>query len=235
MTSRDESTRARRCSTAALAWVGLFVMGMLLAGCRTNELPEYAPRIQTAYVATFADGRPTVAFGSSADQGLAGTFADMTALGMSFELQEKLERVLERDALAAVMTQTFRQDLGPSFGWQVVQDRSAAHDSLVEIRVSDFGLTAASMDSPVYFFFDADARIVFMPENKLVWEYSGSIAEPLTPSHLSGFGVFSGVGTAINLDALNKLTDAQLAQVFDRLAADAGATFVAQMREDAWD
>jgi len=110
-----------------------------------------------------------------------------------------------------------------------VVEEGEEHDSRIEIAVNAFGLEAASMEQQVYYFFDTDVRMVFIPENKLIWEYSTTIHQPIKAVHILG-GL---IGTGINLSTLSDLKDEELVAIFGALAQEAGAELADQMRVDS--
>lgn len=208
----------------------LFVMVLLAlaTGCRTNLLPEYKPKLAHAAVITIAETQPVVSIGSSKDNGVVGMFNDVAAIGTTVSMQERLVKLLDGEALAISLTETFESSMQASLGIAVVDD-TAEHDSRIEIAVNGFGLEAQDMEHQVYYFFDTDVRMVFIPENKLIWEYHTVIHEPIKEVHILG-GL---LGAGINLGTLGDMKDEELIAIFGALAQEAGAELADQMRIDS--
>ncbi len=216
--------------------LALLVLTALFAtGCRTNLLPEYMPKVKTAYVVTFANELPSVDIAQQSDNSssIIRVITDVATVGFSIEMRQRLIKALDGVDLAVALSETFEQQLTPSFGTALVGDINAPHDTEIQITVNDYGLEAASIADPVYYFFNADVRMMYVSENKLIWEYTTTISERLKPVHLTGDGGAALVGTAINFSALKDMTDEQLTTVFDNLARNAGVVIVDQMRYDA--
>jgi len=206
----------------------VMVLLAMATGCRTNLLPEYKPKLAHSAVITIAETRPVVSIGSSQHGGAGELFTTAAAIGTTISMQERLEKLLDGEALAISMTDTFEASMVQGLGIAVVEE-GEEHDSRIEIAVNAFGLEAASMEQQVYYFFDTDVRMVFIPENKLIWEYSTTIHQPIKAVHILG-GL---IGTGINLSTLSDLKDEELVAIFGALAQEAGAELADQMRVDS--
>ncbi len=102
----------------------------------------------------------------------------------------------------------------------------------IDISIQRFGLsTSGSAESPLHFVFDARVEMVYLPENRLIWEFTSNVFEPAAP-YIYGAGGGFAQATA-NLATVGALTDAQLQSTFEALAAEAGRRIAMQMRADS--
>jgi hypothetical protein len=204
-----------------------------LMGCRTNYLPEYMPKMQTALVQVYVDGSPWVSFGGMNNDGPIGLIGSIASASKAADIERRLMTVLRGEDVALGMAQGFQEQLQLSSTLNVVVDPKAEYDSVIEISVGRFGLESATIDTPIYFFVDADVAMVYRPENKLVWEYSTTIRQSLHDKMLISGGIFSIASASMNFSALDALSDDEMRAVLESLAVATGQQLVYQMNRDA--
>lgn len=228
-----------------LAIPALVAISMLATGCRTNLLPEYADRIDTAHVVSVTPDGPQFSLGGSSSGNMLALATNVASLGIGVELSRKFAEGTTPEEIEAQMSEVFKSELDRSFDWTLAADAKAEHDTRIEVRIVSYGLFADSQMSPVKYRMSIDARMVYRPQSKLIWEYSTTYEEPLTPVDLRvagdgqpGSDVNQAVGainTGINLGLLSKLSPEELRMVFMGLARKSGARLVQQIREDIAD
>ncbi len=95
-------------------------------------------------------------------------------------------------------------------------------------------MRAATPESEIFYFFKVDARMIYVPENKLIWEFDDTLNYPLKDFHISGgSGALSAFNAAANIGAMSDMTPEQLREIFLSIATEAGETLVDQMRRDS--
>ncbi len=217
-----------------------FVLVLLVvvagAGCRVNLLPEYANKIEDAHIVNVAPGGPLVWVGNSPQPGAVGLVANALGAGAAHELTEKIEKETDPKELTLEMAQVFGEELNKSFSWKLNPDVKGDYDTRMEVRIDNYGFYAHSLEGEVYYNMQIEARMIYTPENKLIWEYDDSYSYPVKPVHIySNNPVGDAVNTGINLAVLGSLKPEELRQVFLSMAQKAGGDLVQQIREDIVD
>lgn len=223
--------------------IALVTSALLATGCRTNLLPEYANRIESAHVVSVTPDGPDISIGSEQHSSILTIAADVAALGVSAELARKFAEGTSPDEVSAQMADVFVTELDRSFDWTVQPDVKADYDTRIDVRITEYGLFAESPSSPALFRMRIEATMFYRPESKLIWEYSTTYTEPLNPIDVRAHGGASPdartaarvVNTGVNLALLNELTPDELRLVFMNLARKAGARLVDQIRKDTVD
>lgn len=206
----------------ALAAAGV----LLAAGCQPNLLPDYSPKMETLRVATFAPRGPYVDLDMDPGGGGAlSTVANVVSYGVGEGLRARISQMATPDRLTERMNTVLSEEVGKRFPFQLTTERQA--DGLLEVQVHDYGIVSYGPTSPAYWRLRADARIVYQPENKIVWKTVEVFETPVRP------GVYpveaAGLSGALNIAALSKVTDEELGQMFDRLAAEASVAIADRM------
>lgn len=210
-----------------LLWIG--------AGCRVNELPDYLPRTQRIEVSEQTPPGPEIAFGASQQRGIAGIVTTVATFNAGDELSEKLEDAADPQELSTILREIMEKELKDGFKREVVGEGGEA-DAVLELTLVRYGMTAASPESEIFYFAEVEAEMIYLPEDKLVWEMHTTISKPLKDFHLySNGGLLQLFSASSNLDALEELTPEQLREIFLEFAQAAGQDLAAQMREDAND
>ena len=208
--------------------LSIALFSLSLSACRTNLLPEYLPKVESTHVITYANTYPVVNIGESRQEGAVGQLAGAASFGLTIELQQRLQKVVDVEGVATLVSDSFTQELTPSFGFSY-EDEPQDADTRIVIDIEAFGFEASSIESPLYYFVEADVSMVYNPENKLIWEYSTTLRQPINENHFFG----GAVGSATNIGAVAGLTDDEIVEVFNDLATYAGAELVHQMRADS--
>jgi hypothetical protein len=224
--------KTRHGAIPLLATCTLALGALTLMACRTNRLAEYMPSIKNVAVISVTLGEPQVWIGTS-NHGhpLANAITDIATASIEQSLHRRVVKAAPAERLQEVMTAEFTVGLEKSFEFDVVSE-DATHDTRIEIAVSEYGLYASSLKSEVIYRLKATSSVIFVPENRLIWETTESYSVPLTPVHLHGPGG-RALTAGINLGALTQLSDEELAQTFDSLAAEGARQVLARMRRDA--
>jgi hypothetical protein len=210
----------------------LAVLVWAASGCRINRLAEYMPNIKSAAVVSFTTGSPGVWIGSSGQSNpIAQAAADLAAIGMSQGLEARVTKAAPPERVQQVMTEEFTQGVSQGFTFQVVEE-DQPHDTLIEVNVGSYGLSASSLQSALYYTLTATSTIVYVPENRVIWETTERYSVPITPVLLWGPGS-RVANTGINLAMIAQLDDDQLGQMFDRLAVEGAQLVLRRMRRDA--
>lgn len=220
-------------SPLSKALFATLALALVATACRTNELPKYLPKSETVKVIQVKSPGPTVAIGAS-DQPdlLVAIVTDVGTLGAQADAYHKIEAAAPPEILERELEAVFAEGLPKQLDLELVDDDP---DTRLEIRIERYGITADSPESALFFFMDVSARMIYVPENKLIWEYDDVITEPLNDIHVySDAPVIKAFATGVNMGTLSKLQPAELEEVFVTLVNVAGQRFVDQMVDDAY-
>jgi hypothetical protein len=217
-------------------WAALMALLLLIApACRVNHLPEYLPRVENTHMVRVIPPGPVINFGVSQQDNLAAAIiTQIVTAEAEQDIGARLEAAASPEELSDTLGAVMTQELDKSFGLAVVPSHKDPHDTRLELTIVDYGLTAASPESEVFYFFQVEARMIYIPENKLIWELDDTLSYPLKDFHIySNSGAIQAFSAASNLSALDDLSPEQLREIFLDFAAAAGRALMAQMREDA--
>lgn len=205
---------------------------LLVTACSRPKpiLPKYMNRIQSARAVNIVPYGPTVHIGGSRAPGVIGLATDIATMGVAPEVQKRLDASVSSKVLVNHMSGVIQNGLTQTFGWDIVQDPKVPSDTRVEITVEAYGLYADSPESQVYFSLTADARIIFLPENRLIWASTESFYAPVKDVHLEGVG---SVGSVVNLAVLLELPPEKFRDVMLAMSDEAGREIMAHMRADS--
>lgn len=193
-------------------------------------LPQYMPHIHSARVVNFVPNSPNVVVGGSNNPGMLGLATDITTMGVVPEVREKLKNAISPQDLVGHMSTTFKDGLANTFAWDVHTDPKAQTDTRVEVTVHEYGLYADSPESQAYFMFIADTRVIFIPENRLIWASSEEHYAPVKDIHVGNTGA---VGSAMTFAALLELPPERFREMMLTLSDEAGRTLINRMRADS--
>lgn len=212
--------------------VRLVAVALLVSGCRTNELAKYHSRIETAEVALVLSVAPSVYVGTSrARNPLVRSLTNVTAGITAATLANRVANVVDNERIEGTIYWTFVDDASRSLPYRFVESPERGN-TRIDISIQRFGLsTYGSAESPLHFVFDARVEMIYLPENRLIWEFLASVNEPAAPYLLGAGGGFAQAGA--NLATIGGLTDEQLQATFEALAAEAGRRVAMQMRTDS--
>ena len=224
-------TKANRGWIHALALV--IMASALTTGCRTNMLPEYRGVIEHTQVSIVAAGEPRVSVaGSSQRDSAAALLTTLVSIGVSADAYEKVEAAADPEELAAQIERVILADLNSVVGLQALAEGNTP-DTRLEIDVLDYGITAATLESEVFFFLTVDARMIYLPENKLIWEFGDTLAYPIKSLHVySNNDAIKAINSAVNFALIQDLSVAELREILLALSEDAAHGILEQLRQD---
>lgn len=214
------------------AWLALLAV-VLLTGCRTNRLPEYKERLQTAQLVTQATGRPLISLnGLMAGQPPGGGMPMVLGLGVSAELYERLLAASTPETLVAHMTEVLYDKLEAEAKLRPVGPRNPA-DARLEVEVQDYGLVASNITDGIYFMLQVEARLTHLDDGELIWEYGQTRTYPLRVARFhGGMATSRQISAMVTFSQLQALDEEELREVFVIMVEEATDDLLAQMIED---
>lgn len=217
----------------------LTIVATFAIGCRTNELSKYSSQIKTAHVQTIQGRGPVVYIGTTTASSNANPAVraaidakNIATATLSSTLQGRLMNVINTGQINNIVQSTVAERL-PSVlnGVKITPNIREKSDVVLTMQTEDYGLQASDVESALNYFFHINARMVYVPENRVIWETDEYISLPLTPNMLSSSYGF-GTGTIVNMAILGQLTDVQLAETFNNMAQGAADAVVRRINED---
>ncbi len=215
--------------------LSLLVFAFIAIGCRTNMLPEYHRAIDTARVSSLTTGGPEVSIGgSSQDNPAAALISTVVSIGVSSDTYDKIQAAADPQEFGDIIQGAFETDMERFTNFKPTDGDNP--DTQLNIDVVSYGLTAATIESEVFFFMQVEATMVYLPENKLIWEYGDTLSMPLKDIHIySNSPAIQGMNTAVNFALISELTEEELRAIFTGMADNAATILLNQMREDIHD
>lgn len=252
-----------------IAFVLVLFVASVAVGCGPT-LGEYVAKSATyrSTIATTASVTVDIEAGDVVSGGGRGTFgaissvlntaAAVGAMALSADQNKRLQRLINSTKMAQNVAAGFDRGFVGATHLQSVMDASNP-DLRIMLQISEYGLWAESIMSPMKFYIVADLRVVYTPEMTTVYRNGVSImrevddmlseiaktagtATALTVSMAgAGYGaarvtqdVSRLIAGAANLTAFFKMTDAEIKLAFDYMATDAGAFVANQLVSDIY-
>jgi hypothetical protein len=215
------------------------ILVILFLDCYTiNKLEGYEFRDRTAAALMIAPPPPMVFsemdLYDEHDTIITQAIKIGTAIAKEVEAVKAQQRL--RDALAEVdISEYIRQDIlwngSDHLHYDPVDDQRNADYTYV-IKIEKYGIEAPSWFSSIHFVIDLRVRLMDAPANKLIWRRKVVTREPVSSSI---FGISNIVGDIVSAAALADLTEEELAQGFENLAAFGAGRVAEILYEDFLD
>jgi hypothetical protein len=209
-------------------------------------LPDYYGWINTMHMMSVVPTRPQVQVGdgsmptrtprSGMDAIRQGTQVVGTVAGsrVATDLENRLDVVVPPERVRENFAAALAEAVPRSMPVTAVADMREEHDTRLEVEVSAYGINARNLSAPAYYVMRADARLIFVPEGRVIWHAVTHVNERVSADHPMFGGTLGRItGTSINLSALQELEDDDLQRVFDAMVADAAASIAEQLRRDS--
>jgi hypothetical protein len=141
------------------------------------------------------------------------------------KLEQRLNAILSGDDLAIALETEFVPETALTLDVMTVSSASRA-DYILDVEVRDYGLHGSG---GVYMNISLEARIIHRVSGEIVWRRRLSVEEAASPSL---FGINEYLGTAVNVAALDAMSDEQLREGFRRLSERAAYNLSERFRRD---
>jgi hypothetical protein len=228
--TREDLMRTRL--VAALAVVAF------ASGCYHNPLPDYAPRIRAMTLKVIVPPRPYVQVDTGGQAGgLAGAMqmvATGVSIGIASGVRQKLRQAVPSPRVLSAMQKAFHGDLAGDLPFPLARGPADQPTARLEVQVTAYGVNADNAGADVTYGFYTQARLIYLPEAKILWEGGTRADVPVTwtPSGSATIPVMTTAGAQItNLTMLQQATAARFQQVFDALAHDAAAVIARDLNQ----
>lgn len=214
---------------------------LILSACGPS-FSEYMRNVRTSQVNSNIKRSPEVVIGSTDVGGGFGTFGlvtsgislagDIAASAVSMEQQKRLQTIISPEMLVDQIHNAFSSQFSGSTGIPVVS-YSEHSDIRIVITVPSFGIYASSITSPYNFFMNADVSVVYLPENKRIYDRQVFLERSLGDLDMYGSIASVAISGALNLSAFFTLSDPQIVEIFNYLAVELGNTIATYIFEDS--
>lgn len=202
----------------------------LTAGCYHNPLPDYAPRIQSMTLRISVPSRPYVYVSSSVHHGGILGAAEMVETGVSIGIvsgvRGKLQKAVPGSRIQAALEKAFHGPLAGELPFPIAKGPGDKPTARLEVRVTSYGIDASDAGADASYTFDTQARLVYLPQAKILWENGTTARMPVTwmPKSNTQIPTMNAAGTQVaNLAMLQSAGAARYQAVFDALSHDAAA------------
>lgn len=215
----------------------IFTSFLLLMGCcHVNKLPQNLPRIKSVLVVPMITGGVSVHLSSpKTGNALLDIVGGVATASASIRTRNKILRATSAERLLSILRNAFTRMVAKSLKLRPVYNPRHRHDAELHVVVKSYGIRSYSPTLPVRYFFNSEARLVTLPDRRLIWRDCKLISGPLTPYILYGnYRKAQMVGTITGISALSSLSHLQLTAMFDRIAYQAGRRLAARMYGDAF-
>ncbi|MBK8257270.1 MAG: hypothetical protein IPK82_31925 [Polyangiaceae bacterium] len=209
----------------------------ILTGCRTNLLPEYAGRITAtqAQVRVATIGTVSVATGrdekgkQSAADSLAKAAVGIAALSAAYNAERKLQEAMPPARVAKIVTAEL-SSRARSVGIPFIAEGAGANTQLI-VEVRSYGIEAAGDLTPASARFHLYGYLTYLPEAKLIWEYTVFLDIPLSSVHVAN--VNSSIpGDISNVMAIANLERRDIRRLFSAATRIATQRFMSRLASD---
>jgi len=209
---------------------------LLMGCCHLNKLPQNLHRIKSVLVIPIIRGGASVYLQSpktgNALLDIVGSVATTTA---SIRARNKIIQAASPVRLLSILRSAFTRLVARSLKLRPVTDPRQPHDAELHVVVKSYGIRSYSASMPMRYFFNSEARLITLPDRRLVWRDCKMISGPLTPYILYGnYRRAQIVGAITGITTISSLSHAQLAAMFDRISHQAGQMLAARMSADAF-
>jgi hypothetical protein len=144
------------------------------------------------------------------------------------DLEEKLDSAAARVDLHAVMKGETLRRASRYLGAAPEEDVPSA-DYVMQVTVTEYGISATDWDATAYFFMDAEAMLVDARTGDEIWRTQVAGRDPLGPEIFSGP---SGARDVVTAAVLADLSVDDLARALEQLADFTARWVTDQLRED---
>jgi hypothetical protein len=215
----------------------LLALLLLVVGCRTNLLPDYAGRIVSthAQVRVPAVGTVSVSTGrqetkkQSLAQSIAKTAVGIAAVNVAYNAERKLQEAMPPERVARIVTREVASG-ARSVGIPFVAGGEPTNTQLV-VEVRSYGIEAASDLTPASARFHMYGYLTYIPESKLIWEYSVYVNIPLSSVHVASVRN-STAGDISNIAAIANLDRRDIRRLFGAATRTATQRFMSMLTND---
>ncbi len=203
------------------------------AGCYHNPLPDYAPRIRSMTVRIAVPQRPYVQVDAGVHHGGLLGAAEMVATGVSVGVtagvRTKLLAAVPAKRVQGAVEQAFHGPMAGSLPFPIAKGPGDQPTARLEVTVTGYGIYAGDNGADAVYTFYTHARLIYLPEAKILWEDGTRAQVPVTwdPGTDTTIPTTSRTGAQVaNLAVLGSVDQKRLQKVFDVLAHDAAQVLV---------
>lgn len=219
--------------------LALLLVALAAMGCRKNLLPEYAGRINAthAQVRVTTVGTVSVRTGSdkkkqSAVEKMANAAVGAMALNAALNAEQKLRDTMPPERVQRIMAKEMGK-MAPGVGFPFVGGEDGSNTRLT-VDVRGYGIEAAGDQTPASARFHIYGSLTYLPEAKLIWEYSVWIDIPLESVHVVSAST-SITGDVSNVMAISNLDRRDIKRLFTRATKMAAQKFMNKLASDYQD
>ncbi|MEZ4294975.1 MAG: hypothetical protein R3B70_08350 [Polyangiaceae bacterium] len=215
----------------------VLVLVLLTVGCRTNLLPEYAGKITAtqAQVRVPTIGHVRVATGrqtskkQSAIEKAANTAIGVAAMNAAYSAELKLREAMPPERVVRIVSKEVAAG-ARGVGIPFVNQGDAANTQL-NVEVRSYGIEAPGDLSPATARFHMYGYLTYLPEGKLIWEYSVFVDIPLSSVHVASTGS-NIAGDISNVVAIANLDRRDIRRLFSQATRIATQRFMMMLTND---
>lgn len=208
------------------------------AGCYHNPLPDYAPRIQSMTLKVIVPARPYVEVsGGVQHTGLLGA-AEMVATGVSLGVtagvRTRLRAAVPASRVEGALMKAFHGPLAGDLPFAIAKGPGDHPTARLEVRVTAYGINADDAGSDATYGFYTHARLIYLPEAKILWEGGTRADVPVTwdPGTGNTLPSTTAAGAQMaNLAILQTVDQKRLQKVYDVLAHDAAGLVARELNQ----
>jgi hypothetical protein len=214
------------------------VVLLFAIGCRTNLLPEYAGRITStrAEVRVPTNGTVNVRTGpadskkpQSTVEKITNTTVGIMAANAAVKAERKLQEAVPPERVQTIIAKQMAA-AAPTVGFPFVSPADPSNSQLT-VTVRRYGIQADGDRSPASARFEMYASLIFLPESKLIWEYTVYIDIPLASVHVAS-AQSSIAGDVSNVVAIAELERKDLRRLFTSATRMATKKFMAKLSDE---
>jgi len=218
----------------ALSCGSLAVMLLVGGCCHVNNLPANLPKVQRVLVVPEIHGGPSVVVETHNEErrGAVGLIGGIAAVAAGAVTYDKIYEAATPERMLAVLQRAFTSQVTAQLKFQAVTDPKEPHDAVLRIAVNNYGIRSLSHGYPPEYFFDAQAELVGVPGDVLLWRDCDWLRGPLSPVIVYGPGSATA-NAVIGMGVVAGMPMEALTEMFDRIADDAGRVLADFMAADA--
>lgn len=175
-----------------------FASLVLAATACAPRFPDYVPRMHAArYTFRMQASQPTTYLGRNDSVSLVGVLSDVASSSAESQIAPKIAQAGPPN-LAQAMQQAWLETAAPSLPFKIDPNAPPNADTQVEVVVRDYGWHAGGGNTAQWHFV-IDTNVVFLPENRVVWQEHRNFWEG--PSFWTGS---QALGAALSADQIQR-------------------------------